>query len=175
MKLLTINLGLLDYNVCGWTLFSNPPHGNLRIQVMPAEIIKVNADVVAIQECYSDDHFYYLLNSLLHLYPHHARKDGKMGCFNLHNGLIIFSKYEINNVDIFAHDKVMCIEEWFGDKSTLIAHIWVPNHGRFAIVNTHPTAGGVDPLNEKGDIGREHALKQVSYFALCRTVALYVA
>lgn len=129
---------------------------------MPEEILKIDADIVAIQECYYEKDFNTLFAQLKHVYPYFARKEGR-GIFsplNLHNGLVILSKFEITGVELVLHKKVADIEYWFANKATLIAHINVPNIGKMSIVNTHPTAGGDQPESGKADTGREFALLQ---------------
>lgn len=162
MKFLTINVGLLDYKICGLTMFSNPPYSNERIHVIPAEILKIDADIVTIQECYYDYHVKYLFDALKSVYPYMARKDGRnfYTLLNVHNGLLILSKHEIKSTELISHGKVAPIEWWFGDKSTLIANIHVKGIGDISILNTHPTAGGNDPESGKADAGREYALTQ---------------
>eukprot|EP01038_Epipyxis_sp_PR26KG_P006947 gene6947-9501_t len=162
MKLLTINVGLLDYKLFGATLFSNPPYSTERIKFIPDEILKFDADIVAIQECYYEKHVKFLFDALKHKYPFMARKEGRnfYTLLNLHNGLLIFSKYEVIGVDIISHKKVAPVEYYFGDKSTLVANIIFPEIGNISIINTHPTAGGSEPESGEADLGRQFALNQ---------------
>ena len=162
LKFLTINIGLLDYKINGTTLFSNPPYSDKRIEYIPQEILLIDADIVAIQELYYEKHVIYLTNALKHVYPYSGRKSSLKlyNALNMHNGLMILSKYEITDSQLLVHKQTAWIEYFFGEKATLISYIHIPNMGKFAIINTHPTAGGGDPLRENVDAGRLFALKK---------------
>lgn len=160
---MTLNVGLLDYNLCcGITAFSNPPFSKERLPYLPDDIASLNPDILAIQECYYEVHVDYICDRLKDILPYSARKLGKkMSCLNLSNGMLILSKFPISNVDLICHNTVACVEDWFGDKCTLIATVEIPGLGKMTIVNVHPTAGGRDPESEKADDNRECTLQQI--------------
>jgi endonuclease/exonuclease/phosphatase family metal-dependent hydrolase len=162
MRILTLNVGLLDYNCCGVTCFSNPPYSKQRFPYLAADIATSNPDILAIQECYSVDHANELYDQLKHILPHRVRMDSqKWGILNLHNGMMILSKYPVQNSKLISHKNVACVEDWFGDKSTLVAVLNVPTYGPLHVINVHPTAGGADPESAKADANREITLREI--------------
>ena len=94
IKILTYNVGMLDIEICGFSLFSNPPYSKNRIAYMPGAIRNANADIVCLQECYLDTHANIICSSLEDLYPYHARKSSA-NWLKLHNGMLILSKWKI--------------------------------------------------------------------------------
>ena len=64
LKLITINLGLLDYKFFGETIFYNPYYSNERIKFIPQSLLKYNAYIIVIQECYDKMHFKFISNNL---------------------------------------------------------------------------------------------------------------
>lgn len=162
MRILTLNVGLLDYNCCGITCFSNPPYSQQRFPFLAPDVAKLNPDIVTFQECYSEHHADSLYNALKHILPYRVRLNSKKwGILNLHNGMMILSKYPVHDSKLICHKHVACVEDWFGDKSTLIAVLDVPNYGLLHVINVHPTAGGADPESAKADANRELTLKQI--------------
>lgn len=173
MRILTINVGLLDYRLCGAIVFSNPPYSEQRLPYLPPAIADCCPDIVAIQECYSSTHADYIYDELKHLLPHKARLNShKWGCLNLHNGMMILSKYPVQTTKLISHHHVACVEDWFGDKSTLIAVLDVPHYGLLHVINVHPTAGGADPESAKADENRELTLKEILDYYHYATVTL---
>jgi endonuclease/exonuclease/phosphatase family metal-dependent hydrolase len=167
VKILTLNVGLLDYKVCGGIVFSNPPYSNQRLPYIPDAILAYEPDIVCLQECYYSAHVEFIVSKLKHMLPYHARKNThKRGILNMHNGMLILSRYPITNVEIISHRCVACVEDWFGDKSTLIATIDVPNYGFLKVINIHPTAGGTDPESAQADANRQRTLQDIVDFYL---------
>jgi endonuclease/exonuclease/phosphatase family metal-dependent hydrolase len=162
MRILTLNVGLLDYNCCGFTCFSNPPHSKHRFPHLAADIAALNPDILTIQECYAVSHADELYDQLKHILPHRVRMDSKKwGILNLHNGMMILSKYPVQDSKLLSHKQVACVEDWFGDKSTLVAVLNVPNYGPLHVINVHPTAGGTDPESPTADANREITLREI--------------
>ena len=161
LKLLTLNVGLLDYEFLGHVVFSNPIYSNERLKYIPNSIIKENADIVCIQECYKDEHFEFIYSNLKHIYPYYARQDNSRNIFQLHNGLIIFSKWNIENSNLINHKKVDIIEKMFGNKSLLTAYVNIPKIGKVLIANVHLTAGGSNPLSIETILNRNDGIKDI--------------
>lgn len=162
MRILTLNVGLLDYDCCGVTCFSNPPYSKFRFPHLAPDIAKLNPDILAVQECYSQDHADQLFDQLKHILPHCARLDShKWGIVSLHNGMMVLSKFPIKESKLISHKFVACVEDWFGDKSTLIAVVDIPEFGPLHVINVHPTAGGTDPESPTADANREITLREI--------------
>jgi len=155
----------MDYNVYSLTVFSNPPHSQHRISIIPEELLRIDADIISIQEVYTVAHVNFICESVKHVYPYCARIVGSTNFMKLHNGLMILSKYEIVSSELVSHRRAVCIERWFGHKASLRADVMIPNFGKVAIVNTHPTAGGTNPDSLKADTGREIAIQQTLQMA----------
>lgn len=124
IKILSYNLGLLDYTLLGIVVYSNPPHSQSRIKYIPDAIKNSGADIIALQECYSTEHAAYLTERLLDTFPYIAREDsGSM--LQLHNGLIVLSKYPISSFKLDRYKLSSPLEEWFATKSSLSVIIQV--------------------------------------------------
>lgn len=161
IKYLTVNVGLLDYAVMGFIFYSNPPHSSKRYSYIPPAIEACNPDIVTIQECYSIEHSNYICDKLKHILPFSARRNGVKGMFNLHNGLLILSRWEIIESEILYHIKGQsCLESCFADKSTLIAKINIPTYGILCVMNIHATAGDLFPGGEVACAGRAFCIGQ---------------
>lgn len=157
VKFLTFNIGLLDYKIFGKTIFSNPYYSEDRIKFIPDALLKYDSDIIAIQECYDSLYFKIIYNKLKFKYPYVARKDNKRNSLQLHNGLIIFSKYPIKNVNLFPYFKSDIVEKYFGNKSLLVAEILIGNK-ILSVFNIHLTAGCYNP---ESLMSQEERLSQI--------------
>jgi len=159
--LLTWNCGLLDYKLFGCvSVYSNPPHADLRLPYMPAAILRSNADVVVLQEVYAEAHFLYLKEELAATYPFYGRQESG-GALAFHNGLVTFSKYPVEKCYLDKYQKVSRLEYYLASKSSLVCTVNI--HGeRYTIINLHTTAGGesCNPEDADADMDRESELAQ---------------
>jgi len=161
LTMLTFNAGLLRVNILSLlTVYSYPQYSDERIQYMPSALLYNPADILAIQECYDEEHFEFLQKYLVHIYPHHARVES--GDFlKFHNGLILFSRYPILNCQLQPYEKVSRLEYFMATKSSLIVDVDVPFLGIVTFVNVHTTSGGTaDPHHHTVDQDREDELRQ---------------
>jgi endonuclease/exonuclease/phosphatase family metal-dependent hydrolase len=159
IKLLTFNIGLLDYNILGKTVFSNPKFSKERLQHIPKLLLKSDSDIICLQECYDLSHFKFIFRKIKFKYPFFARKNFKNKLFKLHNGLIIFSKFKIQNINLFIHNKSDIFEKLFGNKSFLVAEIVVNNYN-LVIFNTHLTSG-IIPYSQTSIYNRQTQLDEI--------------
>lgn len=160
IKFITFNLGLLDYKILGKTIFSNPYYSNERIIHIPNALLKYDADIIAIQECYDDAYVNFIKNKLKLLYPYVARKDKKRNMLQLHNGLIIFSKFPIKSVNLFPYSNSDIVENYFGNKCLLVTEI-IFNNQVISLFNIHLTAGSYNPESLTSTNHRLSQIKEV--------------
>jgi endonuclease/exonuclease/phosphatase family metal-dependent hydrolase len=159
IRILTYNVGLLEFSMFGVVVFSNPPYAQKRLPFIPIAIRRENADIVCIQECYEDSHARYLINELRDLYPFYARECASG--VRIHNGLLIFSKWKISRSKFVNYEKLSIVESMVVNKGFLEASIDVPGLGYVTIANAHTTAGGeVDPHCTTTENWREAELLQ---------------
>ena len=156
IKFLTFNVGLLDYKILGNIIFSNPYYSEKRIKLIPQALLKYDSDIIAIQECYDENYFKFIYNKLKLIYPYVSRKDIKRNILQLHNGLIIFSKYPIKSINLYPYFKSNIIEKYFGNKCLLVTEIIVDDK-ILSIFNVHLTAG----YNSESIISEEERLSQI--------------
>jgi len=140
IKLLTFNIGLLDYNILGNTIFSNPKYSKERLAHIPKLLLESDSNIICLQECYDEAHFKFIYRKIKYKYPYFARKNFKCDSFKLHNGLVIFSIFKIQNINLFKHNNSDIVEKLFGSKSFLVAEIIINNYN-LVIFNTHLTSG----------------------------------
>eukprot|EP00055_Hartaetosiga_balthica_P009264 m.36487 g.36487 ORF g.36487 m.36487 type:complete len:307 (+) comp6675_c0_seq1:327-1247(+) len=145
-RILTFNCGLLRLKCCCClTIFSNPQHTMQRFEHLADSLLRMNADVIALQEIYEKQHFEDLAESIATVYPYHCRETPRQMPYKFHNGLAIFSKYPITEAGIHVHRVAPFIEKAMGCKAFLKVKIDTP-FGKMFIVNMHTTAGGgLDP------------------------------
>eukprot|EP00930_Biecheleria_cincta_P087258 TRINITY_DN76504_c0_g1_i1.p1 TRINITY_DN76504_c0_g1~~TRINITY_DN76504_c0_g1_i1.p1 ORF type:complete len:306 (-),score=47.25 TRINITY_DN76504_c0_g1_i1:70-987(-) len=140
LRLLTFNLGLLRLKVFGATAFASPPFVEERFPHICGKLAEQDADIVALQEIYEQEHVSELLEAVKEKYPFHARYNNQR-CWQYHCGLMFLSKYPIQDSGIVKHADSSSMERWFGCKSALWVHIDTPL-GKLCLINLHTTAGG---------------------------------
>ncbi len=143
IKILTFNVGLLDYKFFDMILFSNPCYTSYRIHHIPISLLSIDSDIIVIQECYDEDHFKFIYEKIKHVFPYFARKDKKRNIFQLHNGLAVFSKFPIKNINLLPYTTTDFIEQCFGNKSLLTVELEIENK-KIVLFNIHLTAGCFD-------------------------------
>lgn len=172
---MTINLGLLDYKIFGETIFSNPYYSDERIKFIPKALLKYDADIIVIQECYDEVHFKFISDHLKLIYPYIARKDKIRNILQLHNGLALFSKYPIKSVNLFPYLNSDIFEKYFGNKCLLVTEILIENK-ILSLFNIHLTAGGYNPESLESTKKRSSQIKElisiVNYYLTKGTIPI---
>jgi len=143
IKIITYNCGLLSVKLFGINIFENPKYVDERIKFIPDEIIKKNADIVGLQECYSKKHIHYLIEKLKKKYKYYSFYNTET-LIKKHNGLILFSKYPILYSEFKKHQKNHMIESLFSSKGFLLCEINIPKIGLINIINVHMTSFNTD-------------------------------
>ena len=150
LKIITLNCGLMDFNIMGLTIFSNPPFSEKRIKFIPQELIKIDADIIGLQECFNINHVKFIISQLKEKYPYYSAYDtGNL--IKLSNGLIILSKFPITKSEFKQHKYNHPIESMFATKGYLSCTINVPNIGLLNFINLHATSFG-DPPEQNNDV-----------------------
>ncbi len=153
IKILTLNVGLLDYKLLDTIIFSNPYYATDRIKYIPSAILSTDCDVLVLQECYDESHFKFIYNKIKSVFPYFGRKDQIRVPFKLHNGLAVFSKFPIKNVNLIPYTTLDIVEKYFASKSLLTVELDIENK-KIVLFNVHLTAGSLDPESSNASKGR---------------------
>src|SRR5579872_4930532 len=158
IRILTLNVGLLQFL---WGKVQWSPFVEERAAVLPFELLKLNADVVALQEIYVERHRRRLINCLRDHYPFvgYQRQRAFGG---LENGLMVLSKWPIS-ASLNAFRIAPIDERFFDKKGVLICQVETPGIGTWSLLNTHTTAGGLrlHPESKKADVFRWRQIEQL--------------
>lgn len=150
LKIVTLNCGLLDLNIMGLNIFSNPPYSNKRIKYIPNELIKSNGDIIALQECFNINYAKFIINKVQKIYKYSSMFNTET-LTQFSNGLIILSKYPITEAKFKEYNLTNPIERIFSTKGYLTCTIDIPNIGLINFINVHTTSIG-DPPEENNNI-----------------------
>jgi len=140
LKILSLNLGLLNIQFCGLSFFKPTKYINKRLKYIPKEIIKANSDIVGFQEIYNKKHQEYVINELKSKYPYHFLKNGEGLKFD--SGLMLLSKYPITDTAFHPFNENSFDEKIFVNKGFLSCDIFIKDFGEINFINTHLTSGG---------------------------------
>lgn len=141
-KITTFNAGLLDVKFLGKNIFTPVPYIKERLAALPDALLKNNADVIALQEIYEQEHKDFLISKLKKKYPYHFFTKNFEYRFQFENSLMFFSKVP------FVFKKALplkntLIEEILVYKAALKIKIDVKGLGLVTLYNVHTTPGGL--------------------------------
>lgn len=165
-KIMTYNVGLLDYKIFNYPFFSNPRHSDKRYVCIPDALIKEDTDIICLQECYDDSHYDFFVNKLKHIYPFSARVKSNKG-LKITNGLVVFSKWEILESLFEEFTSVTLLEYYFGSKGFLYCKINSPLFDQpINIINIHTSSGGIYFTSGSHfvDLLRNNEIDHIFYF-----------
>lgn len=137
LSLLTLNAGLLRFL---GDRFQPAPHVQARAEALPAALLDSGADVIALQEVYEEPHRRLLQARLAATHAHVARPPAGTA-WGLENGLMVFSRHELQATSLRLFRAGMLEERLFDHKGVLAAEL-VLGGLPLAIFNVHTTAGG---------------------------------
>ncbi|MBL7813621.1 MAG: endonuclease/exonuclease/phosphatase family protein [Saprospiraceae bacterium] len=140
MTFLSFNTALLNYQLFGMPLFRPVRYVEKRLFAMAAELQRLNADIISLQEVYSLKHKQYLTQTLQSLYPF-SFYDTKSRWGQLGSGLMILSKLPIVHSTFETYKHQPLEERWVTQKG-LLSVIVQTVKGRLVLTNTHTTASG---------------------------------
>jgi endonuclease/exonuclease/phosphatase family metal-dependent hydrolase len=155
LSALTFNAGLLKVQVLGWTVFENPQFAAERLPFVGRALSSapVLADIVCLQEVYTDTDAAVICRALEQTHPHVVRvNDVPTPLPKLHNGLMILSRWPLaqDSVVLERFVEASRAEQWMGNKSILKASFQVPDLGPslVTVLTTHLTSGGEHPESD---------------------------
>lgn len=141
LKILTFNAGLFELRAFGLPVIKPADFLKERLETMPAEILKVDADIIALQEVYFHNHQNFLIEKLKNRYHYYFYK--RTSAVKVNNGLMILSKFPITKQFYFPlKNKGPLDERTIAQKGILDCIVNINGFGELRIINLHPTAGG---------------------------------
>jgi endonuclease/exonuclease/phosphatase family metal-dependent hydrolase len=142
LSLLTYNTGLLRVPLAR---FNPVPHVDERLAVIPTEILRLEADVVALQEVFQPRDRDAILARVRTRYPHVGHVPPR--ATQLDGGLLTFSRHPLR-----AHMEPFRDGPWservLSNKGALVTEVDLPDIGLVTVINQHATAGGFFALPE---------------------------
>lgn len=163
LKVLSFNAGLLYIKLSPLPIiiFENPPHGKDRLKHIPQAIRDEGADIVLLQEFYYEQDATFIIESLKDIFPFVSRQDCCRSCIQLHNGLLLLSKFPVVKESLETFKNASKIERIFACKSFLTTAIQF-GPSVLTFVQGHSTAGGeADPEHPATDVCRHTELQQM--------------
>lgn len=140
-RVLTLNAGLLDITLFGKHLLEPAPYVDERLAALPRLLLRQNADVIALQEVYQQEHREHLIERLKERYPHHFyRREHR--AFRLDNSLLFFSKLPFTSVRAVPFANGILEEDFATFMGLLEATVRPAGFGEVTLYNLHATAGG---------------------------------
>lgn len=99
------------------------------------------------------------------------------GRLRFHNGLAVFSRYEILDATLLRHKHAALVEQLLATKAMLMVHVLVPGVGVCTMINTHLTAGlypvGAAAIKTRGAQVQE-ALDAAASAEACGSKAIFI-
>jgi len=142
LSLLTYNTGLLRAPV---RRLDPIPHVDARLAVIPAEILRLEADVVALQEVFQPRDRSAILARVRTRYPHVGHVPAARARFDA--GLLTLSRHPLRaRVELFRDGPWS--ERFLSNKGALVTEIDLPDGASVTVINQHATAGGFFALPE---------------------------
>ena len=142
LSLLTYNTGLLRAPV---RRLDPIPHVDARLAVIPAEILRLEADVVALQEVFQPRDCHAILARVRTRSPHVGHVPAPRVQFDA--GLLTLSRHPLRaRVERFRDGPWS--ERFLSNKGALVTEIDLPDGASVTVVNLHATAGGFFALPE---------------------------
>jgi len=142
LSLLTYNTGLLRAPL---QRFDPIPHVDERLAAIPTEILRLEADVVALQEVFQPRDRHTILARVRTRYPHVGHVPAARAQFD--SGLLTLSRHPLRaRVEPFRDGPWS--ERVLSNKGALVTEIDLPEVGPVTVINQHATAGGFFALPE---------------------------
>lgn len=148
LSVITYNTGFLEVSFGGVCFYENPPFASERLFSICQALAVGNFDIILLQECYRKDHAELIYNSVRHNLPYMARScnNGREFFLEMHNGLVIFSKYKIKSYEFRKfQNQNGGLENVFNAKGYLIAHVEFGDESDIIVANVHLSSGILDP------------------------------
>ncbi|MCT4641315.1 MAG: endonuclease/exonuclease/phosphatase family protein [Bacteriovoracaceae bacterium] len=160
MKIVTLNAGLLTYDLLGVHLFTPTKFLKPRIRKLVRVLKESDFDIVCLQEVYLLRHKKYLQKKLKEAFPycyffHRAYK------LAMENSLVILSKNPLKNVKLNEFKNNFWEERWFS-KMGYISCSFEYQQRDVNLYNVHLTAGGIKgPEHQSAESLRQKQIFQL--------------
>lgn len=171
LRIVTLNAGLLSV-LGGRVEFA--PFVAERLAALPAELRRLDADIVALQEIYRQEHREFILAELRDVFPHfvYGRKRRNLG---IENGLMTLSKTPAAGSLALFRDAAID-ERLIDNKGVLSCRIDVGGGG-LILLNLHTTAGSflLHPEAPKANRIRARQIRQILSLAAAEGAVTMIA
>jgi endonuclease/exonuclease/phosphatase family metal-dependent hydrolase len=157
-SLATFNVGLLE--ILGG-LYRPVPFVKERLDALPSALRNFGADVIALQEIYTDVQQSYLASAVRDVYPFYGPTQ-RQRVFGLENGLMTLSKLPMSS-DLELFRCALPDERVLDNKGMLVSRITTSATTEVLLLNIHTTAGGsvFHPESARTDRVRAKQIAQV--------------
>ena len=160
MKVLTLNVGLLDLHVFGYSILKPAKWIEERYARLYDAILSVDPDIVFLQEIYTAQHKKLLAARLSGTYGYSAFSR-KSGFSIIPPSLITFSKWPMRDLGFQRFYSAPKMEKLIDSKGFLLSLLLTPSGGLY-LVNVHTTAGGLShPEHPKVERIRDLQIEQL--------------
>ena len=159
-KIITLNAGLLEYDLINHSLFTPVKFVKERLLSLPDKLLDQDADIIALQEVYRIKHKDFLIEKLSKTYPYsfHVHKGFR---FSMENSLMIFSKVPFGEFSLHDFKRTRVEEYLFAKTGYLKMNIKIGDL-KVGLYNVHFTAGGLlGPEHKKAEELRSHQIDQL--------------
>ncbi|MBN2890770.1 MAG: endonuclease/exonuclease/phosphatase family protein [Bacteroidales bacterium] len=144
ISIVSFNVGYLSMKLFGIKLLEPATFIPQRLEKLPEAIINTNADIILLQEIYSEKYKKTLINKLEKTYPYAIYyKKALFFDFGMSNGLMIISKFPIVNHDFKQFKNITPHEKLLINKGYLYAEIKISDDKTISIINSHNSARGI--------------------------------
>jgi endonuclease/exonuclease/phosphatase family metal-dependent hydrolase len=158
LRLVTLNAGLLSA-FKGRVEFA--PFVTERLAALPGELRRLNADIVALQEVYKQEHRELILAALHDVFPHYLYRRNRRN-LGFENGLMTLSKVPIAGALTLFRDATVD-ERLLDNKGVLSCRMNLGGDASLTVLNLHTTAGSafLHPEAPRVDRIRSRQITQV--------------
>jgi endonuclease/exonuclease/phosphatase family metal-dependent hydrolase len=177
MRIATYNLGLLDIQFFGKTVFEFAPFTRIRAKSIPQALVGLNCDVLCVQELYHAEDASAITLALAKNLPFSICSKTSRSPLKLGHGLAIFSKHPIQDTNSVQFKTQLLDEQLIGPKGFLYANIQSPKFGELGIATLHTTAGGFfhHPESKKANRCRHNQLVELTTFIQSKNALTFMA
>jgi endonuclease/exonuclease/phosphatase family metal-dependent hydrolase len=165
LRVLTLNAGLLRL-FAGY--LETAPFVDARAAALAAQLRRIDADIVLLQEIYQQRHILELIRQLADLYPWIGYSK-RRSFFGLPNSLMALSRRRmVTSIESFRAAPIE--EKLFDNKGIQICRLDSDRHAPLTILNIHTTAGGLwlHPESARADRIRDRQIHQ--FLRLANTI-----
>lgn len=167
MKIVTLNAGLLSLRLpFGLSKIEPAAWVEERLAAIPSVLAELDADVVCLQEIYSQTHKKYIAQALAKVLPYAAYNQNAQLLRVLPDSLMVLSRYPMISEKFIRFRAGRWDEKLLDTKGFLSVDIPTSPLGSMRLVNAHTTAGLLEhPEHPRIDAVRKLQLEQLALYA----------